>query len=215
MLECTGLFTEREDAEKHVRAPAPAGGAVRADQEPDVPTIVHGVNRPDGQTQIISCASCTTQQHHPAGGDPDRTSASRRPADDRARLHRDPGPGRQPRREGLRAAAAPPRTSSPPARRGHGHRQGAAGHAGSLRRGLVRGPVAVGSISTSSSWWRGHHGRRGQRRAVAEQAPTDRYQGVLGVAEDPRGVGRHRQGDLRASIVQLDRPGWLGATWSR
>ena len=26
----------------------------------NVPTVVHGVNRPDGRPQIISCASCTT-----------------------------------------------------------------------------------------------------------------------------------------------------------
>src|SRR5205823_6610675 len=30
-----------------------------------VPTIIHGVNQPDGATQIISCASCTTNNITP------------------------------------------------------------------------------------------------------------------------------------------------------
>ena len=60
VLECTGRFTEREDAEKHVRAGASWVVLSGPTKSPDVPTIVHGVNRPDGQTQIISCASCTT-----------------------------------------------------------------------------------------------------------------------------------------------------------
>jgi glyceraldehyde 3-phosphate dehydrogenase len=65
VLECTGRFTEREDAEKHVRAGARWVVLSGPTKSPDVPTIIHGVNRPDGQTQIISCASCTTNNITP------------------------------------------------------------------------------------------------------------------------------------------------------
>lgn len=60
VFECTGVFTKREDLEKHVQAgakyvilSAPAKGE-------DVDTIVYGVNKAIGGGKIISCASCTT-----------------------------------------------------------------------------------------------------------------------------------------------------------
>ena len=65
VLECTGLFTEQEDAEKHVRAGARWVVLSGPTKSPDVPTIIRGVNRPDGETQIISCASCTTNNIGP------------------------------------------------------------------------------------------------------------------------------------------------------
>ena len=64
VFECTGAFAKREDLEKHVRAgartvllSAPAKGA-------DVETVIHGVNKPTGQS-IMSCASCTTNSITP------------------------------------------------------------------------------------------------------------------------------------------------------
>ena len=65
VLECTGRFTEREDAQKHVRAGASWVVLSGPTKSPEVPTIIHGVNRPDGETQIISCASCTTNNITP------------------------------------------------------------------------------------------------------------------------------------------------------
>ncbi len=61
VFECTGAFTKQEDLVKHLTAgarfvilSAPAKGD-------KVPTVVHAVNRPpSASTQIISCASCTT-----------------------------------------------------------------------------------------------------------------------------------------------------------
>jgi len=65
VLECTGRFTDREDAEKHVRAGARWVVLSGPTKSPDVPTIIRGVNRPDGETQVISCASCTTNNITP------------------------------------------------------------------------------------------------------------------------------------------------------
>ena len=65
VLECTGRFTDREDAEKHVRAGARWVVLSGPTKSPDVPTIIRGVNRPDGETQVILCASCTTNNITP------------------------------------------------------------------------------------------------------------------------------------------------------
>jgi glyceraldehyde 3-phosphate dehydrogenase len=60
VLECTGAFTSAEDLDKHVQAGASYVILSAPTNSETVPTVVHGVNRPHGQPQVISCASCTT-----------------------------------------------------------------------------------------------------------------------------------------------------------
>jgi glyceraldehyde 3-phosphate dehydrogenase len=60
VLECTGRFTRAEDLEKHVQAGASFVILSAPTKSESVPTVVHGVNRLDGSSQIVSCASCTT-----------------------------------------------------------------------------------------------------------------------------------------------------------
>lgn len=60
VLECTGIFTSKEDLEKHVKAGAKHVILSAPAKEGDVTTVVHGVNTPEGAPQILSCASCTT-----------------------------------------------------------------------------------------------------------------------------------------------------------
>ncbi|MGN0967413.1 MAG: type I glyceraldehyde-3-phosphate dehydrogenase [Candidatus Coprovivens sp.] len=61
VLECTGLFTKKEDAEKHIQAGAKKV-IISAPAKGDMKTIVYNVNSDtlDGTEQIISAASCTT-----------------------------------------------------------------------------------------------------------------------------------------------------------
>lgn len=61
VLECTGLFTKKEDAEKHIQAGAKKV-IISAPGKGDMKTIVYNVNSDtlDGTEQIISAASCTT-----------------------------------------------------------------------------------------------------------------------------------------------------------
>jgi glyceraldehyde 3-phosphate dehydrogenase len=63
VLECTGFFVKKEDAEKHIQAgakkvliSAPAKG------DSKVKTVVYGVNEDiiDGSEDVVSAASCTT-----------------------------------------------------------------------------------------------------------------------------------------------------------
>jgi glyceraldehyde 3-phosphate dehydrogenase len=65
VIESTGLFTNREDAEKHIRAGAKTVVLSGPTKSKDTPTVVHGVNNADGKTTIFSCASCTTNNIAP------------------------------------------------------------------------------------------------------------------------------------------------------
>jgi glyceraldehyde 3-phosphate dehydrogenase len=60
VLECTGRFTKREDLEKHIQAGAKRVILSAPSKSEEVVTAVHGVNHPEGNPIIISCASCTT-----------------------------------------------------------------------------------------------------------------------------------------------------------
>jgi len=65
VIESTGLFTNREDAEKHIHAGAKNVVISAPTKSNDTPTIIHGVNTLDGKTSIFSCASCTTNNIAP------------------------------------------------------------------------------------------------------------------------------------------------------
>ena len=65
VIESTGLFTNREDAEKHFHAGAKTVVLSGPTKSKDTPTVVHGVNNKDGKTTIFSCASCTTNNIAP------------------------------------------------------------------------------------------------------------------------------------------------------
>ena len=65
VIESTGLFTKREDAEKHIYAGAKTVIISAPTKSKDTPTVVHGANTADGKTSIFSCASCTTNNIGP------------------------------------------------------------------------------------------------------------------------------------------------------
>lgn len=65
VIESTGLFTNREDAEKHIHAGAKTVVISGPTKSKNTPTVVHGVNTADGKTAIFSCASCTTNNVAP------------------------------------------------------------------------------------------------------------------------------------------------------
>lgn len=60
VFECSGRFTKREDLEKHIQAGANKVILSAPSKSDEVVTAVHGVNRPEGNPIIVSCASCTT-----------------------------------------------------------------------------------------------------------------------------------------------------------
>lgn len=65
VIESTGFFTKREDAEKHIHAGAKNVVISAPTKSKDTPTVLHGVNTLTGKTSIFSCASCTTNNIGP------------------------------------------------------------------------------------------------------------------------------------------------------
>lgn len=63
VIESTGLFTNKADAERHLEAGAKF--VVISGPTKDTPTVVHGVNTEDGKVSVFSCASCTTNNIGP------------------------------------------------------------------------------------------------------------------------------------------------------
>ncbi len=65
VIESTGFFTKREDAEKHIYAGAKNVVISAPSKSKDTPTVLHGVNSLDGKATVFSCASCTTNNIGP------------------------------------------------------------------------------------------------------------------------------------------------------
>ena len=66
VLECTGVFTSKNDASKHILAGAKKVIISAPSNEDDpAPTYVLGINKYDGKAEIINNASCTTNSVAP------------------------------------------------------------------------------------------------------------------------------------------------------
>jgi glyceraldehyde 3-phosphate dehydrogenase len=206
VLECTGRFTGREDAEMHLRAGASYVVLSGPTKSPDVPTIVHGVNRPDGESQVISCASCTTNNITPLVEILDRHFGV-----DKALLTTvhaytatqalvdSPGDAKDLRRG--RAAAqnwVPSSTGAATATA-----KALPAMKGRFDGVSVRGPVVVGSISDVVFVVGRDTTVDEVNDVLRQEASTDRYQGILAVVDEPL-VSADIVKDPRASIVQLD-----------
>jgi glyceraldehyde 3-phosphate dehydrogenase len=206
VLECTGLFTGREDAEKHVRAGARWVVLSGPTSSPDVPTIIHGVNRPDGETQIISCASCTTNNITPLVEILDRHFGVQKALVTTVHAYTatqalvdSPGGAKDLRRG--RAAAQ----NFVPSSTGAAHATAKALPAmqGRFDGVAVRGPVVVGSLSDVVFVLARDTTPQEVNDTLRQEAATDRYREVLAVTDEPLVSGDIVM-DPRASIVQLD-----------
>jgi glyceraldehyde 3-phosphate dehydrogenase len=206
VLECTGLFTDREDAEKHVRAGARWVVLSGPTSSPDVPTIIHGVNRPDGEAQVISCASCTTNNITPLVEILDRHFGVEKAVLTTVHAYTatqalvdSPG-GAKDLRRGRAAAqnfvpsstgAASATAKALPAMQGR------------FDGVAVRGPVVVGSLSDVVFVLARDTTPEEVNDVLRGEAATDRYREVLAVTDEPL-VSADIIKDPRASIVQLD-----------
>ena len=206
VLECTGRFTNREDAEKHVRAGASWVVLSGPAKSPDVPTIIHGVNRPDGETQIISCASCTTNNITPLVEILDRHFGVEKALLTTVHAYTatqalvdSPGGAKDLRRGRAAAQSFVPSST---------------GAATATAKALpamkdrfdgvsVRGPVVVGSISDVVFVVRRDTTADEVNDVLRQEASTDRYRGILAVTDEPL-VSADIVKDPHASIVQLD-----------
>jgi glyceraldehyde 3-phosphate dehydrogenase len=206
VFECTGRFTAREDAERHLGAGARWVVLSGPTNSPDVPTIIRGVNEPDGSSRVISCASCTTNNITPLVEILDRHLGVDKALLTTVHAY-----------TATQALVDSP-LSAKDLRRGRSAAQNlvpsSTGAASATARALpamqgrfdgiaVRGPVVDGSLSDVVCVLRRDTTREEVNGILRREAAAARYRGILRVTEEPL-VSRDIVGDPHASIVQLD-----------
>lgn len=202
-FECTGVFTKREDLEKHIRAGAKNVILSAPAKSDDVVTVVHGVNTMDGKVHILACASCTTNCITPV-----IEIIGRRIGLKKAIMST------------VHAYTASQSIVDGPSKRFERGRAGAAnfvptstGAATATTKALpqykglfdgiaIRGPVPVGSIADIVIVTTRPTSVEEVNRIFSEEAESDRYRGVVGITHDPI-VSSDIIQDPRASIVDL------------
>jgi glyceraldehyde 3-phosphate dehydrogenase len=204
VLECTGVFTTAEDLEKHVQAGATYVILSAPTASEAVPTVVHGVNRPHGRPQVISCASCTTNCITPV-----IEVARRRLGAERAvmtTIHAYTagqqlvdGPSRSFRRGRAGAANLVP-TSTGAAQ---ATTRAVPELAGRFDGIAVRAPIPVGSVADIVFVASRLTTTAEVNEAFRQEAATARYDGILGVSDEPL-VSSDIVSDPRAAIIDLE-----------
>ena len=202
VFECTGALTRREDLEKHVKAGARA--VLLSAPSQGVEIVVHGANARSDSSNIISCASCTTNCITPIVEVMGRRIGIRKAIMTTVHAYTSSqaivdGPNKRFRRGRAGAANLVPTTT---------------GAALATTRALpelegkfdgiaLRAPIPVGSIADVTIVTSRPTTVEEVNRIFTEEAGGERYTGVLGVSEDPI-VSSDIVGDSRASIIDLE-----------
>ena len=204
VLECSGVFKTAEDLEKHVRAGASYVILSAPTSSEAVPTVVHGVNRPDGRPHLISCASCTTNCITPV-----IEIAQRRLGLERAVMttvhaytagqQLVDGPSKSLRRGRAGAANLVP-TSTGAAL---ATTRAVPDLAGRFDGVAVRAPIPVGSMADIVFDSSRPTTVEEVNDAFRQEAATARYEGILGVSDDAL-VSADIVGDPRAALIDLE-----------
>ncbi|KAA3646771.1 MAG: type I glyceraldehyde-3-phosphate dehydrogenase [Chloroflexi bacterium] len=203
VFEATGVFTDREGAEKHVKAGAKYAIISAPTKSEDVPTVVHGVNTSDGEQRIISCASCTTNSITPVVEIIGRHfgiqkaimttihgyTASQSIVD---------GPHKKWRRGRAGAANLVPTSTGAAIATTKALPQ----YEGKFNGVAVRAPVPVGSVSDLTFVTEKDTTVEAINDVFRKEAQTEQYQEVMSVAEDPI-VSSDIIGDPHAAIIDL------------
>ncbi|MGY4384683.1 glyceraldehyde 3-phosphate dehydrogenase [Pedobacter sp. UYP24] len=185
VIESTGLFTNKADAEKHITAGAKF--VVISGPTKDTPTIVHGVNTAEGKVSIFSCASCTTNNISPLIEILGRRIGIKKailntihaytasqtlmdaPSKREPRMGRTAGINLAPAATGAAIAT----TKALPE------------YAGKFDGVAIRVPVAVGSISDITFVTERNTTAQEINAILSEEALTDRYVKVVAVTDEP------------------------------
>jgi len=205
VLECTGVFTREEDLRKHVQAGARRVILSAPAKSETISMVVHGTNRPEGEPEIISCASCTTNCITPVAEVLDRrigiekaTMTTIHAYTASQGLVDGPG-GKKDFRRGRAAAAnlVPSSTGAAVATT-----RALPQLAGKFDGVAVRAPVPVGSIADIVMITKRDTSVDEINGILREEAASDRYREVIAVSDEPL-VSSDIIGDAHATIVDL------------
>jgi glyceraldehyde 3-phosphate dehydrogenase len=192
-----------EDLEKHVRAGAKYVILSAPAKSEDVPTVVHGVNTADGKAHIIACASCTTNCITPVIEIVGRRIGIKKAIMTTVHAYTASQAivdSQNKRFERGRAGAAnfvPTSTGAAIATT-----KALPQYKGMFDGIAVRAPVAVGSLADIVLVTERKTSIEEINRIFIEEAASERYQGIVGVTQDPI-VSSDIIKDPRASIVDL------------
>jgi glyceraldehyde 3-phosphate dehydrogenase len=204
VFECTGVFTRREDLEKHIRAGARFVLLSAPSHGGEVETVVHGANVSRGTPSIISCASCTTNCITPLVEVLGRRIGVEKAVMTTVHAYTSSqsvvdGPRRHLRRGRAAGANLVPTTTGAALAMTRALPQ----YAGLFDGIAVRAPIPIGAIADIVFLASRKTSVNEVNQILTEEAATDRYAGVLGVSRDPL-VSSDIIGDARASIVDLE-----------
>jgi glyceraldehyde 3-phosphate dehydrogenase len=204
VFECTGVFTRREDLEKHLKAGAQLVFLSAPPKGEDVCTIVHGVTTPDKTVRVISCASCTTNCITPVVEIIGRRLGIKKAVMTTIHAYTSSQtlvdlPAKKWRRGRAGAANFVPTSTGAAVATTNCLPQ----YKGKFDGVAVRGPVPCGSLADLVFVLERPTTVAEVNNIFREEAASPRYQGILGVAEDPI-VSSDIIMDPRASVVDLE-----------
>ena len=204
VFECTGLFTKKEDAFKHIQAGVKMVIVSAPSKSEEMVTVVHAVNKPKGDISVISCASCTTNCITPVVEIMGRRigiqkaimttihayTATQKLVD---------GPDKKLRRGRAGASNLVPTTTGAAI----ATTKALPEYKGKFDGTAVRAPVTVGSIADIVFVTSRPTSAEEINKIFKEEVETPRYKGIVGISEDPI-VSSDIIKDPRASIVDLE-----------
>jgi len=205
VLECTGVFNQQADLERHLAAGAKTVILSAPAKSPEIATVVHGANSThEPTTGIISCASCTTNCITPVVEVMGRRIGVQKAimttvhayTATQAIVDR---PNKRRRR--CRAAAVnliPASTGAAIATT-----KALPQYAGKFDGIAVRVPVVIGSLADIVFLTSRRTTAEEVNTILTEEANSERYRGVLGVTDEPL-VSSDIIQDPRASVVDLE-----------
>jgi len=204
LFECTGVFTKKEDLNKHVQAGAKHVILSAPSKSEDVPTIVHGVNDPKGDSPIIiSCASCTTNCITPVVEVMGRRIGIQKAIMTTIHAYTSSqgivdSPSKKFRRGRAGAINFVPTSTGAAVATTKALPQ----YKGKFDGVAVRAPILVGSIADLIFLTERKTSAEEVNGVFKEEAQSERYRDILGVTEEPL-VSSDIVKDPRASIVDL------------
>jgi len=205
VLECTGVFNQQADLERHLAAGAKTVILSAPAKSPEIATVVHGANSThEPTTGIISCASCTTNCITPVVEVMGRRIGVQKAimttvhayTATQAIVDR---PNKR-RRRGRAAAVnlIPASTGAAIATT-----KALPQYAGKFDGIAVRVPVVIGSLADIVFLTSRRTTAEEVNTILTEEANSERYRGVLGVTDEPL-VSSDIIQDPRASVVDLE-----------
>lgn len=202
-FECTGLFTKSEDLQKHLEAGARCVVLSAPPKSEDMDMVVYNVNKPEGPVQMVSCASCTTNCIAPVVEIMGRRIGVKKAMLTTVHAFTSSqsivdGPNKKWSRGRSGAANLVPTSTGAAVATTKALPQ----YSGKFDGIAVRAPVPVGSLADIVFLTERETSVDEVNDIFREESGTERYDGILGVSEDPL-VSSDIIQDTRASVVDL------------